>query len=152
MQQRFNRRKIDLLRRLRCFGRSGPTGLLGAGNVRTHQQKAKQCTDRQCSIPIKDASHDDLRYKQQEFIRGESLLEHYSQSWPGRVHLTSLGLCTILTGRVYIDRCVTKPIRGFKVLPLSLCVPLFRHSPEKCTSTEIPPRFFLFLYISPTIL
>jgi hypothetical protein len=50
---------------------------------------------------------------------GESLLEHYSQSWPGRVHLTSPGLCTILTGRVYIDRCVTKPIRGFKDSPLS---------------------------------
>lgn len=44
-----------------------------------------------------------------------------AKSWPGHVQLTSPGLCTALTARVYNGRCVNKAIKGFKVLPLSLC-------------------------------
>lgn len=44
-----------------------------------------------------------------------------AKSRPGYVQLTSPGLSTVLTARVYNGRCVNKAIKGCKILPLSLC-------------------------------
>jgi len=121
--------------RLRCFGRSGPTGLLGAGNVRTHQQKPNSALTASVRFPLK--------MLRMTTSCGESLLEHYSQSWltctpdqPGSLHHSH--------GRVYIDRCVTKPIRGFKVFPCPCVVPFFRHSRKNVLVRDSPSLFPFF--------